>query len=89
MKHLIENLPESARKDFMENYALDMIENLQATFNSLAITFAHSVRHELDMIQSQVENVRGSLIWMDEQLQELNKHYREHENSKYLQTLKK
>lgn len=89
MKHLIENLPESARKDFMENYALDMIENFQATFNSLAITFAHSVRHELDMIQSQVENVRGSLIWMDEQLQELNKHYREHENSKYLQTLKK
>lgn len=89
MKHLIENLPEAVRKDFLENHALDMIENFQATFNSLALTFAHSVRHEPDMIQSQVENVRCSLIWMDEQLQELNKLYREELNKLYLQTLKK
>lgn len=89
MKELIENLPEDKKKDFMENYSLDLIENFQATFNSLSICFAHSALHEPDMIQSQVENVRCSLIWMDEQLQELNKLYREELNKLYLQTLKK
>jgi len=88
MKHLIENLPEAAKKDFMKNNALDMIENFQATFNSLSICYAHAVLHEPSMIESQVENVRCSLIFLDEQLQELNKLYREELNKLYLQTLK-
>lgn len=89
MKEIISNLPEAAKADFLEHEAPDMIENFQTSFNSLAVCFAHAVLHEPDMIASQTENVRGALIWMEEQLDQLREIHREYENQKFVQTLKK
>jgi hypothetical protein len=86
MKKLIQSLPEAKQKEFYNYEIYNLIENFQTAFSAMAICFAHAIIAEPDMMQSQQDNARAALIWMDEQLNDLRELENKNQNLNFLQT---
>ncbi len=68
---LLESLPAKEKAEFMRFGFEDLQDFYEKTFSCLAISFLNAVCEEPDMALGQSENVRSSLIRIDESLMDL------------------
>lgn len=64
MKDLITSL-QGKKPSEIEYNVKELMEQIRTIQTALGITFAHAIIHEHDMMESQTDNVRASLIWLD------------------------